>query len=109
VTILKAAEVDILEDGRLDYSNRVLKRLDFTICSIHSRFGLDREAQTERILRAMDNPYFTILGHATGRRLLKREGYEIDFERIVRHATANGCFFEINSSPDRLDLSEDHA
>jgi DNA polymerase (family X) len=108
-TILKSAEVDILEDGRLDYSNGILKRLDFTICSIHSRFGLDREAQTERILRAMDNPHFTILGHATGRLLLKREGYEIDVERIVRHAKANGCCFEINSSPDRLDLSDEHA
>ena len=108
-TVLKSAEVDILEDGQLDYSDRVLKRLDFTICSIHSRFGLDRNAQTERILRAMDNPYFTILGHATGRLLLRREGYEIDFERIVRHAKQNGCYFEINSNPNRLDLSHEHA
>jgi DNA polymerase (family X) len=107
--ILKSAEVDILEDGRLDYSNAVLKLLDFTICSIHSRFALNREQQTERILRAMDNRYFNILGHATGRLLLKREGYELDIERIFEHAKATGCLFEINSSPDRLDLSDEHA
>lgn len=107
--ILKSAEVDILEDGELDYSNALLKKLDFTICSIHSRFALNREQQTKRIMRAMDNPYFNILGHATGRLLLKREGYELDMERIIEHAKANGCLFEINSSPDRLDLSEEHA
>ncbi len=107
--VLKSAEVDILEDGSLDYSNSALKELDLTICSIHSRFARNREQQTERIIRAMDNPYFTILGHATGRLLLKREGYEIDIERIIEHAKKNGCFFEINSSPDRLDLSDEHA
>ena len=60
-------------------------------------------------MRAMDNPYFTILGHATGRLLLKRPGYEIDMERIIAHAQQNGCFFEINSSPDRLDISAENA
>jgi DNA polymerase (family 10) len=109
IVVLKSAEVDILEDGRLDYSNGVLKELDLTICSIHSRFALNKEQQTERILRAMDNPHFNILGHATGRLLLKREGYELDIERIIEHAKQAGCFFEINSSPDRLDLSEEHA
>ncbi|MDB5391427.1 MAG: polymerase [Planctomycetaceae bacterium] len=108
-TVLKSAEVDILADGSLDYSDAVLKELDLTVCSIHSRFGLNKEQQTDRVLRAMDNPYFNILGHATGRLLLKREGYELDMERIIRHAKANGCFFEINSSPDRLDLSDENA
>lgn len=107
--ILKSAEVDILQEGKLDYSNSALKELDCTICSIHSRFALNKEQQTERILRAMDNRYFTILGHASGRLLLKREGYELDMERVMEHAKANGCFFEINSSPDRLDLSDEHA
>jgi DNA polymerase (family 10) len=107
--VLKSAEVDILEDGSLDYSNRILKELDFTICSIHSRFALNREQQTERILRAMDNPYFNILGHATGRLLLRREGYGLDMERIMRHARERGCYFEINSSPNRLDLSDENA
>jgi DNA polymerase (family 10) len=107
--ILKSAEVDILEDGKLDYSNSMLKQLDLTVCSIHSRFALNKVQQTERILRAMDNPYFTILGHATGRLLLKREGYELDVDRVLDHARDVGCFVEINSSPDRLDLSDEHA
>jgi DNA polymerase (family 10) len=109
LVVLKSAEVDILEDGTLDYSNAVLRELDFTICSIHSRFALDKDRQTARILRAMDNPFFNILGHATGRLLLSREGYEIDMEKILQHAQANGCYFEINSSPNRLDLSDEHA
>jgi DNA polymerase (family 10) len=109
IQILKSSEVDILEDGKLDYSQSLLKELDLTICSIHSKFGLNKQQQTERILRAMDNRYFNILGHATGRLLLKRPGYEIDIERIIRHAKDRGCFFEINSSPDRLDLSDEHA
>ena len=104
IRILKSAEVDILADGSLDYSDALLKELDYTVCSIHSRFGLGKAEQTERILRAMDNRYFTILGHATGRLLLKRPGYEIDIDRVIEQARANGCFFEINSSPDRLDL-----
>jgi DNA polymerase (family 10) len=79
------------------------------VCSIHSRFGLGKDHQTERILRAMDNRYFTILGHATGRLLLKRPGYELDFERIIEHAKQKGCFFELNCSPDRLDISAENA
>ena len=107
--ILKSSEVDILADGVLDYPNDLLKELDYTVCSIHSRFALDKKAQTDRLLRAMDNRYFNILGHATGRLLLKRPGYEIDVERVIHHARQNGCFFEINSSPDRLDLSAENA
>ena len=98
--ILKSSEVDILADGTLDYPDELLKELDYTVCSIHSRFGLGREAQTERLLRAMDSRYFNILGHATGRLLLKRPGYEIDMDRVIKRARQNGCFFEINSSPD---------
>jgi DNA polymerase (family 10) len=109
IRVLKSAEVDILADGSLDYPDELLKELDYTVCSIHSRFGFDKAAQTDRILRAMDNRYFTILGHATGRLLLKRPGYEIDIERVIEHARTNGCFFEINSSPDRLDLSAENA
>jgi DNA polymerase (family 10) len=107
--ILKSSEVDILADGSLDYPNDLLRELDYTVCSIHSRFGLDRQQQTERLLRAMDNRYFNILGHATGRLLLKRPGYEIDIDPIIHQAQKNGCFFEINSSPDRLDLSAENA
>lgn len=109
IRILKSSEVDILQDGSLDYPNSVLKQLDLTICSIHSKFSMNKTQQTERILRAMDNPYFNILGHATGRLLLHREGYELDIDRVVRHAKQAGCFFEINSSPNRLDLSDENA
>jgi DNA polymerase (family 10) len=109
VRLLKSAEVDILADGRLDYSPELLAELDYTVCSIHSRFRLPREAQTQRLLRAMDDPHFSILGHATGRLLLRRPGYDIDIERVLRHAAQRGCFVEINASPDRLDLSADHA
>jgi DNA polymerase (family 10) len=107
--VLKSAEVDILVDGNLDLPDDILRELDYTVCSIHSRFAMNREQQTERILRAMDNRYFTILGHATGRLLLKRPGYELDFERIVAHAKGKGCFFELNCSPDRLDVSAENA
>src|SRR5688572_2027469 len=109
IRILKGAEVDILEDGSLDYPDDVLEELDYTICSIHSRFGLGKEEQTTRIRRAMDNRHFKILGHATGRLLLKRPGYEIDIDRVIEHAKGNRCFFELNSNPDRLDLSAEHA
>jgi DNA polymerase (family 10) len=108
IRILKGAEVDILEDGSLDYPDDVLEELDYTICSIHSRFGLGKEQQTTRIQRAMDNRHFKILGHATGRLLLKRPGYEIDIDRVIEHARVNKCFLELNSSPDRLDLSSEH-
>jgi DNA polymerase (family X) len=106
--ILKSSEVDILADGSLDYPDDLLRELDYTVCSIHSRFGLDRQQQTERLLRAMDNRYFYILGHATGRLLLKRPGYDIDIDRVIAQAAKNGCFVEINSSPDRLDLSAEN-
>jgi DNA polymerase (family X) len=109
IRLFKSAEVDILSDGSLDYPDELLRELDYTICSIHSRFALGKEQQTTRILRAMDNPHFTILGHATGRLLLRRPGYEIDVERVIAHARQRGCFFEINSSPDRLDLSAHNA
>src|SRR6185503_7825547 len=109
IRVLKSSEVDILSDGTLDYPDELLKELDYTVCSVHSRFGFGRQEQTDRILRAMDNRYFNILGHATGRLLLKRPGYELDMNLIIDHANENGCFFEINSSPDRLDLSAENA
>jgi DNA polymerase (family 10) len=86
-----------------------LKELDLTVCSIHSKFSLSPKEQTERIMRAMDNPYFNILGHATGRLLLRREGYEPDLKRLIAHAKESGCYFEINSNPNRLDLADEHA
>lgn len=109
VRVLKSAEVDILEDGSLDYPDDLLRALDYTICSIHSRFRLDKEAQTERLMRAMDNRYCSIVGHLTGRLLRKRPGYEIDIDRVIDHARATGCVLELNSTPDRLDVSAEHA
>lgn len=107
-TILKAAEVDILKDGRLDLPDSVLKELDFRVCSIHSKFNLPREEQTKRILKAMDNPMFTILGHPTGRLLNTRKPYEVDMEAIIQGAAERGCFLELNAHPDRLDLNDAH-
>lgn len=109
IRVLKSSEVDILADGSLDYPDEILRELDYTVCSIHSRFGLGKNEQTERIMRAMDNPYFSVLGHATGRLLLKRPGYEIDIDRLVEHARKKDRGFEINCSPDRLDLSAQNA
>jgi DNA polymerase (family 10) len=106
--VLKSAEVDILEDGSLDLPDDVLKELDLTVCSVHSKFDLPRDRQTERILRAMDNRYFTILGHPTGRLLPRREPHDVDLERIVEGARARGCFLEVNAQPERLDLMGTH-
>ena len=97
--ILKSSEVDILADGSLDYPDDLLRELDYTVCSIHSRFGLDREQQTERLLRAMDNRYFNILGHATGRLLLKRPGYEIDIDRVIEQARTERLLFRDQLQP----------
>ena len=102
--ILKGIEFDILADGSLDYPDEVLERFDFVVASVHSRFKLDPETQTERILRAVANPYTTILGHMTGRQLLRRPGYEVDIERILEACAAHGVAVEINANPWRLDL-----
>lgn len=109
ITILKGTEVDILKDGSLDQPDDVLKELDIVVCSIHSSFSLDKDQQTERVIRAMDNPYFNILAHPTGRRLGERQPYEIDMERLMLAALERGCYMEINSQPDRLDLNDTHA
>lgn len=107
-TILKGAEVDILDDGSLDLPDEILKELDFTVCSIHHKFALSEEKQTERVLRAMDSRYFHIFGHPTGRLIGEREPYPIDMERILRGALERGCYMEVNAQPDRLDLSDTH-
>ena len=104
--MLKSVEVDILEDGRLDLPDSVLKELDFTVCAIHYGFGYSRARQTSRILRAMENPYFSILAHPTGRLLNAREACDIDLERILEAARDRGCVMELNAQPDRLDLDD---
>lgn len=106
--ILKAIECDILEDGSLDLPNSILKELDLTVCSIHYKLNLPMQKQTQRIIRAMDNPYFNILAHPTGRLLNRRSSYEIDIEKIISAAKERGCFLEVNAHPNRLDLDDIH-
>lgn len=106
ITVLKGCEVDILEDGGLDLPDAVLRDLDLVIGAVHQRFDLPRQRQTERILRAMDHPCFTILAHPGGRLLLEREAMDVDMERVIRHAGQRGCFLELDSQPKRLDLED---
>ena len=104
ITLLKGIEVDILEDGSLDLPDKVLARLDLVVGAVHSKFDLSRARQTERILRAMAHPCFTMLAHPTGRLMEKREPYDVDMLRIIRQAKKRGCFLELNAHPERLDL-----
>lgn len=106
--LLKGIEVDILEDGALDLPDDILSRLDVRVASVHYHQNLSGEKQTERLLRAMDNPWFNILAHPTGRLINERKPYEIDMERIMRAAVDCGCFLEVNANPDRLDLNDIH-
>jgi DNA polymerase (family 10) len=108
ITLLKGIEVDILEDGSLDLPDDVLGRLDLVVGAVHSRFDLSRARQTERILRAMDHPHFTLLAHPTGRLIEEREPYDVDMPRILRHARERGCFLDLNAHPERLDLIDSH-
>jgi DNA polymerase (family 10) len=107
--LLKSCEVDILSDGSLDIANDTLRRLDFVCGAIHYNFNLSREKQTDRIIRAMDNPNFSILAHPTGRLINKRQPYELNMERVIRAAAERGCIIEINAHPDRLDMNDVHA
>jgi DNA polymerase (family 10) len=102
--ILKGIESDILADGSLDYPDDVLESFDFVVASIHSRFKLDPKAQTDRLLRAASNPHTTIIGHLTGRQLMRRPGYDIDVEKVLRACAKYGVAVEINAHPWRLDL-----
>jgi DNA polymerase (family 10) len=102
--IFKGIESDIREDGSLDYPDEVLSGFDYVVASIHSRFKLEPARQTERMLRAVANPHTTILGHLTGRLLLRREGYELDIDAVLRACAEHGVAVEINANPHRLDL-----
>jgi len=104
ITLLKGIEVDILEDGSLDLPDDVLGRLDLVVGAVHSKFDLSRAKQTERILRAMQHPHFTLLAHPTGRLIEQRAPYDVDMLRIIRQARNRGCFLELNAHPERLDL-----
>jgi DNA polymerase (family 10) len=104
IALLKSIEVDILEDGNLDLPDSALARLDMVVGAVHSSFNLSRAKQTERILRAMQHPYFTLLAHPTGRLIQRRAPYDVDMLRIIREARNRGCFLELNAHPERLDL-----
>jgi DNA polymerase (family 10) len=106
ILVLRGIEVDILEDGTLDLPDDILKELDLTVGAVHYKFNLSREKQTERIIRAMDNPYFTILAHPTGRLINERRAYDVDMERLIDAAKQRGCFMELNAHPLRLDLRD---
>ena len=102
--IFKGIESDILADGSLDYPDDVMNQFDFVVASVHSRFRIDPREQTERILRAVAHPRTTILGHMTGRQLLRRPGYEIDIQKVLKACAKHGVAVEINANPWRLDL-----
>ena len=102
--ILKGIESDILFDGSLDYSDEVLASFDFIVSSVHSVLNMNRQKATDRLLRAIENPYTTILGHPTGRLLLRRKGYPIDHKAIIDHCAKHNVVIEINANPWRLDL-----
>ncbi len=108
-TVLKGIEVDILANGRLDLADEVLSRLDIVVASVHYKFDLPRDEQTERVIRAMDNRHMSILGHPTGRLIGERDPYDIDIGRIIMAAHERGCHLEVNAQPDRLDLTDVHA
>lgn len=107
-TILPGTEVDILKDGSLDLPDAILARLSVVVASVHSSFKQNREVITARIIRAMRNPYVTILGHPTGRLLGEREAYDVDLEQVIKAARDTGTFLEVNAYPQRLDLDDIH-
>lgn len=104
VRVLKGVEADILADGALDYDAELMDRFDFVVGSIHSRFAMDKQRMTERVLRALDDPHLTVLGHPTGRLLLSRDPYPIDMDAVLEKAGALGVAVELNADPRRLDL-----
>jgi DNA polymerase (family 10) len=109
ITLLAGIECDIRPDGTMDLAPECLAQLDIVIASIHSAFNQDEEQMTNRIVRAIECPWVDVIGHPTGRLILKREGYRINFDRVVAAAAAGGVALEINSQIDRLDLDEHHA
>src|SRR5215213_3873130 len=105
IHLLCGSEVDILKDGSLDYEDDVLATLDFVVASVHTSFGIGERAMTDRIVRAMNNPYVRTIGHPTGRILNRREPYEVDVSRVIREAAATNTALELNAYVDRLDLA----
>lgn len=108
IEIWAGTEVDIMGDGTLDYSNDLLKQFDIVLASVHSRMNMPADEMTTRLLRALENPYVRILGHPTGRLILRRDPFQFDIEKVFAAAKKNGVIMEINAAPERLDLSDRH-
>ncbi|PYT65966.1 MAG: DNA polymerase III [Acidobacteria bacterium] len=106
IRVLAGAEVDILKDGELDYSDETLAQLDVIVCSVHSYMNLDSAAMTDRLLAAIENPYTQIIAHPTGRLLLRRDPFDYDMEKVLDACAKHGVAMECNSYPDRLDLKD---
>jgi DNA polymerase (family 10) len=106
--VFRGTEADILPDGSIDYDKKTRENFDFIVASVHSRFNMTREEMTDRILRALDDPTVTFLGHITGRKLLVRDGYSVDFDRVFERCAERGVIMEINGNPYRLDLDWRH-
>src|SRR5207249_9531452 len=102
--LFAGVECDILRDGSLDFPNEILSELDYVVASVHSVFNLSEADMTRRVIRAMENPYVTMLAHPTGRLLLKRDPYQIDIPKILDAAARTGTWIELNAAPKRLDL-----
>jgi DNA polymerase (family 10) len=102
--IFKGIESDILYDGSLDYTNDILKTFDFVVASVHSVLKMNEEKATDRLIKAIENPYTTILGHPTGRLLLSRQGYPINHKKVIDACAANKVIIELNANPYRLDI-----
>jgi len=108
ITIMAGIEVDILADGELDLSDEVLEQMDVVVASVHSAFNQEPQQMTDRLLRALDNKNVSILGHPTGRLLLRRDAYRFDMEAVLKAALKNKVAMELNAYPDRLDLNDVH-
>ena len=102
--VFRGTEADILGDGSIDYGPQTLKKFDFVIASVHSRFAMPKDEMTQRIVRALQDPHVTFLGHLTGRLLLSRDGYTMEFDRVFEEAGKRGVMIEINGNPNRLDI-----
>jgi DNA polymerase (family 10) len=108
ITIFAGIEVDILADGSLDLSDSVLEQMDIVIASVHSHFNQSASEMTDRLLRAVENPNTSIIGHPTGRLLLRRDAYQFDVDAVLKAAARKKVAMELNSYPDRLDLCDRH-
>jgi DNA polymerase (family 10) len=109
IRLLAGSEVNVLPDGSLDYEDDLLAELDWVVASLHSSFRMDEDEMTARMIRAIEHPAVDAIGHPTGRLIQTREPYALDIERVVEAAARAGTFLEINSNPDRRDLSDVHA